>query len=230
MHSAVADQPGGVATVQAPVEPKGDMAIGLHRHSGLLPPTVTNAPGASQNSHFPSSFPDERLRAHRGDPYHIRARTRVPPLRLVLHPPEAGTGPMTTMTPVPRETLVGNALALKANYTRMHDDILRVVRAIPAGRVTTVGAISQYLQVPAHHVSFLLARRFECGDESVPWYRVLSHRGAVGRPLFDADGRSQAECLAADGVVVGFRGRIADFTARFYAPGTEGAGLTAMVR
>ncbi|AMW06031.1 hypothetical protein GEMMAAP_17045 [Gemmatimonas phototrophica] len=137
---------------------------------------------------------------------------------------------MTTMMPVARETLVGNALALKANYTRMHNDILRVVRAIPAGRVTTVDAISQYLGVPAHHVSFLLARRFACGDGPAPWYRVLAHRGALGRPLFDADGRSQAECLAAEGVVVGFRGRIVDYAAHYVAPGALGMGFPSVVR
>lgn len=132
---------------------------------------------------------------------------------------------MTTMMPVARETLVGNALALKATYTRINNDILRVVRAIPPGRVTTVDAISHYLNVPAHHVSFLLARRFEGGGDAVPWYRVLAHRGAIGRPLFNVDGRSQSECLAAEGVVVGFRGRIGDFAARYFEPSIMTTGV-----
>lgn len=132
---------------------------------------------------------------------------------------------MTTMMPEVRESLVGNALALKAIYTRMNDDIVRVVRAIPPGRVTTVDAISHFLGVPAHHVSFLLARRFEAGGAPVPWYRVLAHRGAIGRPLLDDSGRSQADYLAAEGVLVGFRGRIGDYAMRYFEPSTITTGV-----
>lgn len=122
-----------------------------------------------------------------------------------------------------RETLVGNALALKATYTRINRDILRVVHAIPFGRVTTVEAISRFLDVPSHHVAFLLARRYDTEREASPWYRVVAHRGAVGRPLYDAHGRSQVRRLADEGVEVGYRGRIGDFSIRYIEPAFERA-------
>ncbi|GAB1343736.1 hypothetical protein MASR1M101_28630 [Gemmatimonas sp.] len=124
-----------------------------------------------------------------------------------------------------RDSLFGNALAIKASYTRINDDILRVVRAIPAGRVTTVDAIAQFLHVSAHHVTYLLARRHASERESSPWYRVLAHRGAIGRVLLDAQGRTQAERLADEGVEVGYRGRIGDYAARYFQPSIETTGV-----
>jgi alkylated DNA nucleotide flippase Atl1 len=132
---------------------------------------------------------------------------------------------MTMMTPVARGSLFGNALAIKASYTRMNNDILAVVRAIPVGRVTTVDAISQFLDVPARHVHYLLARRFDADREASPWHRVLAHRGAIGRVLFDAKGRSQADLLAADGVELGYRGKVTDFAARYFQPSIETTGV-----
>lgn len=131
----------------------------------------------------------------------------------------------TMITSSARDSLFGNALAIKASYTRINDDILRVVRAIPPGRVTTVDAIAQFLSVSAHHVTYLLARRYDADRESSPWYRVLAHRGAIGRVHSDAQGRTQADLLAAEGVDVGYRGRITDFATRYFQPSTETTGV-----
>ncbi len=128
-----------------------------------------------------------------------------------------------------RASLFGNALAIKATYTRMNADVLAVVRSIPAGRLTTVEAISTFLGVPVRHVTFLLARRFDADRESVPWHRVLAHRGALGRVLYNAAGRSQADLLADDGVTVGDRGRVAEFNARYFEPSTETTGVVPAV-
>lgn len=135
------------------------------------------------------------------------------------------TGSMSTMTPVARDSLFGNALAIKASYTRMNADILRVVNAVPPGRVTTVDAIGQFLNVSSRHVTYLLARRFDAERENAPWHRVLAHRGAIGRVLCNARGQTQAELLAAEGVEVGYRGRIPDFATRYFQPSIETTGI-----
>lgn len=132
---------------------------------------------------------------------------------------------MSTMTSIARDSLFGNALAIKASYTRINDDILRVVRAIPSGRVTTVDAIAQFLNVSARHVTYLLARRYDAEREASPWHRVLAHRGAIGRVLCDAHGRSQADLLAEEGVEVGYRGRVTEFATRYFQPSIETTGV-----
>jgi alkylated DNA nucleotide flippase Atl1 len=129
------------------------------------------------------------------------------------------------LTSIARDSLYGNAQAIKASYTRINDDILRVVCAIPPGRVTTVDAISQFLHVSVRHVTYLLAQRFDADREISPWHRVLAHRGALGRVLCDAHGRTQADLLAAEGVEVGYRGRVTDFNTRFFQPSTETTGV-----
>ena len=50
-------------------------------------------------------------------------------------------------------------------------------------------------------------------------------RGAVGRVLHDAHGRSQAELLAAEGVDVGYRGKVTEFATRFFQPSLETTGV-----
>lgn len=134
---------------------------------------------------------------------------------------EVGLAPVASS-----RSLYGNAQALKAVYTRMNENILRVVCSVPAGRVTTVDAISQFLLVPAHHVTFLMARRFGADGAAVPWHRVLAHRGAIGRPLLDAKGRTQAQALMMEDVLVDYRGRVGDFARRFYQPTTISTGIT----
>jgi alkylated DNA nucleotide flippase Atl1 len=74
-------------------------------------------------------------------------------------------------------------------------------------------------------VHYLLARRYDVGREASPWHRVLAHRGAVGRVLHDAHGRSQAELLAAEGVDVGYRGKVTEFATRFFQPSLETTGV-----
>ncbi len=140
-----------------------------------------------------------------------------------------------------------DACALKAEYTRINEHIVRVVCAVPHGRVTTVEAISHFLLVPAHHVTYLLARRSDTHglaperpidpalplvswQPSVPWHRVLAHRGAIGRPLLDANGRTQAQCLMAEGVAVDYRGRVGDFEARFFELTPSSTGVTPTAR
>lgn len=143
-------------------------------------------------------------------------------------------------------TIFQDACALKAEYTRINEHIVRVVCAVPYGRVTTVEAISHFLLVPAHHVTYLLARRPDTHglaperpsnspphvswQPSVPWHRVLAHRGAIGRPFLDANGRTQVQNLMAEGVAVDFRGRIGDFDARFFEITTASTGVTPNVR
>ncbi len=144
-------------------------------------------------------------------------------------------------------TIFQDACALKAEYTRINEHIVRVVCAVPHGRVTTVEAISHFLLVPAHHVTYLLARRPDTNgpaperpsdpappqvswQSSVPWHRVLAHRGAIGRPFLDANGRTQAQHLIAEGVAVDFRGRIAEFETRFFELTPASTGVTPNVR
>ena len=82
-----------------------------------------------------------------------------------------------------------------------------VVRAVPAGRVTTYGDVGTVLGSPrvARQVGFALAA---LTDETVPWHRVInasgriSHRGDVVRA------EEQKRRLEAEGVEFDANGRL----------------------
>ncbi len=131
----------------------------------------------------------------------------------------------------------------------MNENVVRVIRSVPRGSVTTVAAVSRFLMVPTDHVFYLLARRLgaepnanvearmQAGDERstsvgpspqpepVPWHRVIARAGGIVRPFPDAHGRTQAQDLAVEGVHVDALGRVRNFAAHFYQPTVESTGV-----
>jgi alkylated DNA nucleotide flippase Atl1 len=70
--------------------------------------------------------------------------------------------------------------------------VFDVVDRIPAGRVTTYGAIGELIGVGPRRV----ARALSSGGGAVPWYRVVRADGSVAEPVRVR----QLELLAAEGV------------------------------
>ncbi|MDX1647489.1 MAG: MGMT family protein [Longimicrobiales bacterium] len=85
----------------------------------------------------------------------------------------------------------------------------RIVRRIPAGRVSTYGAIARMAGHPgrARQVGFAMAAVPEGGG--VPWHRVVNARGEISRRSGSRDGeRRQRLLLEAEGVRFDLDGRI----------------------
>ncbi len=81
--------------------------------------------------------------------------------------------------------------------------VFDVVERIPAGRVSTYGAIGRLVGVGPRRV----ARALSSGGAAVPWWRVLRADGTVAEPV----GVRQRALLAAEGVP--FRGGRVDLAA-----------------
>lgn len=103
-------------------------------------------------------------------------------------------------------------------FARIHAEVMQVANAIPSGQVTTFAAIGAFLDVVPRQVAFLLARRNDSDREAVPWYRVVADDGALGRPKYDAWGRSQRELLEAEGIVFNGRNQVRDLTSCRFTP------------
>ena len=91
-----------------------------------------------------------------------------------------------------------------------HASVYTVVRAVPAGTVTTYGDVGTALGSPrvARHVGWALAA---LTDDSVPWHRVVN---ASGRISFKGDTPRavlQRARLEAEGIHFASSGRIEDF-------------------
>jgi methylated-DNA-protein-cysteine methyltransferase-like protein len=117
-----------------------------------------------------------------------------------------------------------------AAYARIRKDVLAIVAAIPRGRLLTHAAIGAHLDVMPRHVAYLLAMLEPQERANLPWHRVVGKDGALGR-RGGVDGRSQAELLAAEGVVIE-TGRVAStsLAARATAVDELDCGVPAQVR
>ncbi|MEM8963438.1 MAG: MGMT family protein [Acidobacteriota bacterium] len=95
-------------------------------------------------------------------------------------------------------------------------DVLAIVGAVPSGKVTTFGDIGGYMTVMPRHVAYILGRLTPDEQDRVAWYRVVGASGKLGKKKVDAMGRSQAELLQAESVVVR-NGIVTDFE-RVFVP------------
>ncbi len=95
-------------------------------------------------------------------------------------------------------------------------DVYAITKLIPSGRVTTYGAIADFLSLgSARMVGWAL--RFSLSTDEVPAHRVVNHKGELsGRNAFATPTLMQ-ERLEAEGVAVKDN-RVQDFTTRFWSP------------
>ena len=100
-------------------------------------------------------------------------------------------------------------------------DVFAIVRAVPAGRVTTYGAIAEAIGQPrgARRVGWVLNKSFRVLPP-VPAHRVVNRLGLLSGAVHFPEEHSMAALLAAEGVVTE-GGRIVDFEAAFWHPVNE---------
>ena len=99
-------------------------------------------------------------------------------------------------------------------------DVHEVVRLIPAGRVTSYGAIAHYLgsRRGARTVGYaMLAAHTDAG---IPAHRVLNRLGHLTGRLHFATPTAMQEALEAEGLRVE-DAQVVDFGKYFWDPGTE---------
>jgi methylated-DNA-protein-cysteine methyltransferase-like protein len=72
-------------------------------------------------------------------------------------------------------------MANSAAYARIKSELVSIVASIPAGYVSTHGAMGRHLAVYSRHVAYILATLDEMERETIPWWRVVADGGAIGR-------------------------------------------------
>ena len=99
------------------------------------------------------------------------------------------------------------------------EDVYEVTRQIPFGKITTYGAIANYLALgSARMVGWALNKSFS--GENVPAHRVVNRKGELsGRNHFPAPGLMQA-LLENEGVIVK-ENVVQDFNKHFWDPSDE---------
>ena len=115
-------------------------------------------------------------------------------------------------------------------YARIKGQVLAITAAIPVGRVTSFRAIGDYLDVVPRHVAYILATLTPEEQLRVPWQRVVSDTGKLGRAKLDALGQSQADLLRAEGVTVTAQGVLPDYDRHFFPITQQSTGVTVLPR
>jgi alkylated DNA nucleotide flippase Atl1 len=68
-----------------------------------------------------------------------------------------------------------------AAFIRIRNDVLAIVRAIPAGKLATCKAIGAHLDVMPRHVANILRMLSPQDTAVIPWHRVVSDTGPLAR-------------------------------------------------
>lgn len=99
------------------------------------------------------------------------------------------------------------------------EDVYRVARLIPEGRVTSYGAIAQYLSVPRSARMVGWAMNASHNDETIPAHRVVNRKGILtGKHHFGIC--SMEEMLREEGIKVR-NNQVQDFEKIFWNPSEE---------
>ncbi|UTA66809.1 MGMT family protein [Emticicia sp. 21SJ11W-3] len=106
-----------------------------------------------------------------------------------------------------------------AQSDNIYDVIYQVVRLIPKGRVTSYGAIAQYIGSKSGARLVGWAMNACHGLPDVPAHRVVNRNGVLSGKAHFGGNRMQ-ELLEAEGIKV-VNDKVVDYAALFWNPSTE---------
>ena len=106
----------------------------------------------------------------------------------------------------------------KKNY---HQQVFDVTRLIPAGRVSTYGAIADYLALgSARMVGWALNKCNWTSDDAIPAHRVVNSKGELSGRGHSPSPTMMQELLEGEGVVVKGH-KVQDFKNVLWVPAKE---------
>ncbi len=92
--------------------------------------------------------------------------------------------------------------------TNFFEQVYRLVRRIPPGKVTSYGAIARMLEHPHAARTVGWAMHGLPQDSDVPWHRVINSQGRISTGSQDHGDNLQRILLEAEGIEFDERGRV----------------------
>jgi methylated-DNA-protein-cysteine methyltransferase-like protein len=109
---------------------------------------------------------------------------------------------------------------MKKDHTNFFQDVFEVVKLIPKGRVTSYGAIGEYLGLKSSARMVGWAMHAAHTDKKVPAHRVVNSKGLLtGKHHFDTPTQMQ-KLLEKEGVKVK-NDAVVDFAKKLWLPKKE---------
>lgn len=110
---------------------------------------------------------------------------------------------------------------MEESRTNFFEDVHEVVRHIPQGRVTSYGAIANYLGLKRSARMVGWAMNQCAGDPSIPAHRVVNRVGLLsGKQAFSGGPNQMQTLLEAEGIVVR-DDKVQNFQGVFWDPAIE---------
>lgn len=101
--------------------------------------------------------------------------------------------------------------------THYFDDVYEVVRSIPEGRVSTYGAIADFLALGSARMVGWALKQSGIMDGPIPAHRVVNREGYLSGRLGFSDPTYMQRALEQEGVEVK-KDKVVDFKNRFWHP------------
>jgi len=109
---------------------------------------------------------------------------------------------------------------MKKDYHNFFQDVFEVVKLIPKGKVTTYGAIGEYLGLKSSARMVGWAMNASHGEKNIPAHRVVNASGLLtGKNHFDTPTKMQ-ELLEKEGVEI-INDKILNFKLHLWIPKKE---------
>jgi methylated-DNA-protein-cysteine methyltransferase related protein len=115
-------------------------------------------------------------------------------------------------------------------FARIKHDVLQIVDAVPEGKLCTFRAIGEHLDVMPRHVAYILSQLKPEEKMIYAWHRVVSDGGSLGVVKRHADGKTQAEMLEAEGLVVSKNSVAVSMARAFVEVSALGSGVAKQTR
>jgi len=100
----------------------------------------------------------------------------------------------------------------KNSFCMTHEDVYKIVRQIPEGKIATYGQIARLAGYPRHarQVGYALAHLKNNNDKDnyVPWHRVVNSQGAVSPRGTEGGDEMQKIMLEDEGVLFNEKNKI----------------------
>jgi methylated-DNA-protein-cysteine methyltransferase-like protein len=106
-------------------------------------------------------------------------------------------------------------------YAPFTDRAVRIIRAIPRGKVATYGLVAAVAGSPLAARQVVRVLHSLSRKERLPWHRVINSRGSISLPR-GAGFEKQRALLRAEGVAVTGTGRV-DMSRHLWVPRIRGS-------
>ena len=93
-------------------------------------------------------------------------------------------------------------MATSPFFIRIKSDVLKIILAIPKGKICSYASIGEHLDVVPRHVAYILSTLQPLEKIQYPWHRVVGGDGKLGKLKRSENGETQSELLRAEGVLI----------------------------